>query len=130
MIRLLIRLLLSLASSALGLLAAAWLLDDFRLSVSGFVTAVVVFTIAQSILTPFILKVARNSAPPLLGGIGIVATLVALIVAALFPDGLVISGIRTWILASLVVWFVTALGGWALLAYFLSEKRSGKNAAN
>ena len=109
MIRILLRVVVFVASAALGLLAAALLLPQVELSPSGFVTAVVVFALAQSILSPFILKLAARSAPAFLGGVGILSTFVALIVATLFPGGLQIDGWRAWVLAPVVVWLVTAL---------------------
>lgn len=110
MIRILLRALILLASAALGILAAWWLLDgSFRVSAGGFVTAVVVFTVAQSVLSPFIAKTAARYAPAFLGGIGLVSTFVALLLASLLPGGLEVSGVRAWILGTMVVWLVTAL---------------------
>lgn len=113
-----IRFLLSLVShfvmSALALLLANWILPQVTLHLSGFIVAVLVFALAQSILTPFVVNLARKYASALLGGIGLVSTLLALWVATLFPDGIEISGLG-WVLAPLVVWIVTALGGWILM---------------
>lgn len=110
MAKLLIRGAIFLASAALGLLAASWLLeDDFRLSASGFVLAVVIFAVAQSVLAPFIAKMAARFAPAFLGGIGLVSTFVALLIASLVGGGLAISGVRTWIMGTAVVWLVTAI---------------------
>ena len=79
------------------------------------VVAVVIFALAQLILTPFVFTMARKYAPALLGGIGIVSTLIALIVASVFGgDALSISGSATWIAASLIVWLVSSLGTWLL----------------
>jgi len=128
MIRFLIRAAIFLATAALGLLVASWLLPDFQITPSGFIVAVVVFAIAQSILAPFIFNVARRNAPALLGGIGLVSTFVALLIASLFPGGIQISGIATWIIATLIVWLITALGGWALPLLLLKD-RVGQNSS-
>lgn len=122
MIRLLIRAGIYIATAAIGLIIASLLLSRVTLSLSGFVVAVGVFALAQSLLSPFIFNQARQHAAPLLGGIGLVSTLVALIIASLFPGGLTISGLSTWVLAALVVWIVGALGGWILPALLLKEK--------
>lgn len=122
MIRLLIRVAVLLGSSALGLLVARLLLDGFHVSASGFVTAVIVFTAAQAILAPFIFSVARKHASALLGGIGLVSTFVALLIASLFTGGLRLNGVSTWISATLVVWLVTALGGW-LIPLMIAKNR-------
>jgi len=123
MIRLLIRALIFLVSAALGLLAASWLLEDaFRLTASGFIVAVLVFTVAQSVLSPFIAKTTARFAPSFLGGIGLVSTLVALVLATLIGGGLQITGARGWILGTVVVWLVTAIGTLVLPMIFLREK--------
>ncbi|HEY0186161.1 MAG TPA: phage holin family protein [Cellulomonas sp.] len=132
MVRLLLRVLINLATAAIGLLVAAWLVDGVRVTAAGFVVAVVVFAAAQAILSPFIFNIARQHAAPILGGIGLVSTLVALLVATLFSGGLTISGVLAWVLAPLVVWIVTALGGWVLGALVLknrAERRREKRAA-
>ena len=122
MIRLLIRTGINLATAALGLLIASWVIDGVTLSTSGFIVAVVVFAIAQTILGPFVFNLARQYANAILGGIGLVTTLLALFIATLFPGGLRIDGVTAWVLAPLVVWIVTALGGWILAILFLKEK--------
>jgi hypothetical protein len=109
MLRILLRVLVFLGSAALGLLAAAWLLPAVDLSPVGFVTAVVVFAVAQSLLVPVVSRIAARAAPAFLGGIGLVSTVIALFVATLFPNGLHITGWRAWVLAPVVVWLVTAL---------------------
>lgn len=119
MMRPLVRGVLFLCTCAIGLLVASWLLEDFRVSTSGFVTAVLVFAVAQSILSPFILNLTRKYAPALLGGFGLISTLVALILASNLTDGLTIRGATTWVLGTFTVWIVTALGTWLLpLAVF------------
>ncbi|MBD3781021.1 phage holin family protein [Cellulomonas sp. ES6] len=123
MVIFLIRVAIFLGSAALGLGAAALLVDDVHLGVSGFVTAVVVFTAVQAVLTPFIATMARRYANAFLGGVGLVSTWVALLVASAFTDGLRISGgVVTWIAAVVIVWLVTALATW-LLPMVLLRKR-------
>lgn len=126
MVRFLISVVIFLATAALGLAIAAWVLPDVTVHLTGFVVAVVVFAVAQSILSPFVFSMARKYAPRLLGGIGLVSTLLALWVATLFRDGLAISGVTTWVLAALIVWVVTALGAWVLPLLLLRE-RSAKD---
>lgn len=123
MIHFMIRAAIFLATAALGLLAAALILPDFQLSLSGLLVAIIVFALAQSILAPFIFKVARRYAPALVGGIGLVSTFVALLISSLVGDGLAITGIGTWILGTLIVWLVTALGAW-LLPLIAFKKRA------
>ena len=122
MVRILIRAVIFLVSAALGLLVASWLLDDFVVTSSGFVTTVVVFALAQSILAPFIAKMTNRYAPAFLGGIGLLSTYVALLIATIVGDGLQITGAQTWILATLIVWLVTALATLLLPLIFLRNK--------
>lgn len=126
MIRLLIRAAIFVGTAALGLLVASVVLPDVQISLSGFLVSVGVFALAQSILAPFIFNMARQYAPAMLGGIGLVSTFVALLIASLVPGGLTITGISTWVLATLVVWIVTALGGWLLPLLLLKNRVSGR----
>ena len=60
MVRFLIRAAIYLVTAALGLLVASWILPDFHIEWGGFLVAVAVFAIAQSVLSPFIFNVARK----------------------------------------------------------------------
>lgn len=106
-----------------GSWAAVWLLPDMSVTTAGILTAVVVFAIAQSVLAPFLAKIAASNAPAFLGGIGLVSTFVALVIASVF-GGLHISGWRTLVLATMVVWLVTALAT-LLLPLVVLRKKSG-----
>ncbi|MBC9955391.1 phage holin family protein [Leucobacter sp. cx-42] len=132
MIRFLLNLVSHVISAAAALLIANWILPQVTVHAAGFVVAVLVFALAQSVLSPFIFNLARQYASAILGGIGLVSTLVALWVATLFPDGLTISGLG-WVLAPLVVWIVTALGGWILMGLVfkrtLQKHEQGKKGA-
>ena len=125
MIRFLIRTAIYLGSAALGILAAVWLQPEVSVSASGFVITVVVFAVAQTVLAPFIMRVAARNAPAFMGGIGLVSTFAALLVASLF-GGLSISGWRTWILATIIVWLVTALATVLLPMVLLRDEITGR----
>ncbi len=62
MVLLLLRAAIFLGSAALGLLAAAWLVPGVSVSANGFIVAVVLFALAQAILSPFILKIVSRYA--------------------------------------------------------------------
>lgn len=110
MIRLLIRVLVYFGSAAIGIVAASLVLDDFHVEPTGFVTAVVVYAVLQSVLTPFVTKMAATSATAFLGGTGLVASFLALAAAVALGDSLSISGgIGVWVAATVIVWLVTAL---------------------
>lgn len=108
--RILVRALVFLGSAALGLLAAALVLDDVEVTASGFVITAVIFAVVQSLATPFLEKLARDKARALLGGVGVFAALIALLVASLVGNALTVTGgPLTWVLAALIVWVVTAI---------------------
>ena len=126
MIMFLLRAAIFLVSAAVGLIAADLILPDFTIDWRdwwGFVLAIVIFAVLQSVLAPWLARVAQRNAPALLGGIGIVSTFVALLVVVLIPGaGLTISGVVTWILAPVIVWIVTALATILLPALFIKKK--------
>jgi hypothetical protein len=124
MTRLLLRAAVFLGSAAIGLVAAAWLVHGVRVSVWGFVGAVVIFAVAQAILTPLIGKLATRYASAFVGGIGLVSTLVALVLASVLTRGLAISGTASWVGATVVVWLVTALATVVLGKFVVPAKTS------
>jgi MFS-type transporter involved in bile tolerance (Atg22 family) len=128
MIRLLVRTVVALLSTAVGLIVAALLIDDFNLSVTGFVVAVVVFTIAFALMQPFLAVQLRRAPAAVLGGVSLIATLVSLVVTVLLTDGLSIDSASAWILGTLVVWLAALLAGVILpllgLKKYLGERRA------
>lgn len=110
MIRFLIRTLIFFVSAAVGLLVAAALLDDVTVTASGFFIVVVVFAVIQTIIAPFLARVAQRNASALLGGIGLISTFVALVLAVLIGDSLTIDGgAVNWLATTVIVWLATAL---------------------
>lgn len=124
MIRFLLSFLVNLITATVGIVLAAWIIPGVNLEFGGVIVAILVFAVAQGVLGPFVFNMARQYASAILGGIGLVTTWLALFIASLFPAGLRIDGITSWVLAALVVWVVTALGGW-ILGYLLITKRLG-----
>ncbi|SPM28579.1 hypothetical protein [Mycobacterium terramassiliense] len=110
----LLRAIVLLASWSIGLLVAARVVPNVSVSVSGFVVAVVLFTAAQATLSLAIVRLPRAYASLLLGGTGLVLTLVALALAAVFTDGLTIRGAASWAAAIVVVWLITTIGAISL----------------
>ncbi|WP_342000705.1 phage holin family protein [Microbacterium sp. LWH7-1.2] len=126
MLTLLIRALIFLVSAALGLIAADLLLPGFFLHWNdwwGILLAVVIFAVLQSVLAPWLFKITRRHANALIGGIGLLSTFVALLIAVLIPAaGIGIDGPVAWIIGTLVVWLVTALATWLLPPLFIKNK--------
>jgi putative membrane protein len=129
MIRLIITFVIQLASNALGLVVAASILDEMELSTSGFLVAVVIFTLVYMLMQPFFTQLALSKASALRGGVALVATLIALVVTEFVTDGLQISGAATWIEATVIVWLISLLGVLILPLIFLRnrvEDRKGR----
>lgn len=126
MITLLFRTLIYLVSAGIGLIVADLVLPGFQIQWDkwwGFVICIVIFTILQSILSPWIAKLADRYAPVLMGGIGIFSTLVALIVVVLLPiGGLRIVDITGWLLGAVIVWLISAIGTVLLPLIFLKRE--------
>lgn len=128
MVRLLVRLLLALLGSALGLWIASLLLDDMSISGAAFVIAVVIFTVVTVVLQPLITKMAVQNAPALQGSSALVTTLLALIITDLVSDGLSISGLTTWVLATIIVWLATMLAAVILPMFLFKELLDERNS--
>lgn len=127
MIMFLLRALIFLVSAAVGLIVADIVLPGFVIdwrSPLGFILAIVIFAVLQSVLAPWLARVAQRNAPALLGGIGIVSTFVALVVVVLIPGaGLTIGAPWwTWVIAPVIVWLVTALATLFLPMIFIKKK--------
>lgn len=126
MLTLLIRALIFLVSAALGLIVADLVLEGFYLHWNdwwGILLAVVIFAVLQSVLAPWLLKITRRHAHALIGGIGLLSTFVALLIAVLIPAaGIGIDGPVAWIIGTLIVWLVTALATWLLPPLFIKNK--------
>jgi hypothetical protein len=129
MITLLLRAVVFLASAAVGLIVADIVLPGFTHRLAepvGFLLAIVIFAVLQSVLAPWLARVAQRNAPAFLGGIGIVSTFVALVVTALIPGAGLTIGLPwwTWIVAPMIVWVVTAIAAFLLPAVLLKKKEA------
>lgn len=126
MIRLLARLIINILANAVGLLAAAAILDGFNVDGLSFAIAVLIFSLATTILGPLITKIALTNAPYLMGGIALVTTLVGLIITTVVSDGISVSGISTWLLATLIIWLFSIIGS-LLLPLVIFKKTMEKH---
>ena len=117
----LLRAVVLLTSWAIGLLVAAWVVPGVSVSVLGFIVAVLLFSVAQEMLSLPILRLPRAYASLLLGGTGLVLTVVALSLASVLTHGLTIRGTASWFAATIVVWLVTTLGAISLPGALVRE---------
>lgn len=127
MVRILISLVIRLGASAVGLLVAAWILDDMTVDPTAFLIAVALFTGVLVLVQPLITSIAVKQAPVLMGGTALVATLVSLIVTTLISDGLSITGLGTWVAATVIVWLAALLAGLLLPLIFVKSKVADSN---
>jgi hypothetical protein len=102
-------------------------LDDMEINVTGFIVALVIFTIALALLQPFLANMLRKGGSAALGGVALIATLASLIITDLVSDGLEISGVATWLAAAVIVWAAAILAAFILpylgLKKYLAERR-------
>jgi len=120
--QILLRAVVLLGSWAIGLMVAAWVVPGVSVSASGFIVAVVLFSVAQATLSLLILKLPHGYASLVLGGTGLALTLAALGLASALTHGLSIRGIESWAAATVVVWLVTTIGAISLPDVFVRGK--------
>lgn len=106
MIRLIASAVLSVLANALALVVSAQILPGMALGVSGFVVAVLIFTVAAVLVEPLLRQMALRNAPALLGSSALVATLASLVVTAIVSDSLRIDSALDWVLATVLVWAI------------------------
>lgn len=127
-----IRALTFVVSVAAGLILADLLLEGFHIDWTdwwGFVLAVLIFALIQSILAPIVSRLTRRHAPALLGGIGIISAFVSIVLVVLIPGaGIGISQPLAWVMAPLIVWIVTALATWLVPPLFIKEDRDARSS--
>ena len=112
-------------AAAAGLLLSLWWVPGFDMQTPGFIVAVLVVVLAQAALTPLVSRAAQRYAPAFLGGTGLIAALLALLVAGLFPGGVSVSGVGDWVLSALILWVTCAVGS-LVAASLVSRQHTGR----
>ena len=125
MAQILLRAVLVLGAWAIGLALAAWVVPGVSVSASGFIVAVVVFSVAHAIVSLALLKLPSGYASLFLGGTALVLTLVAFVLASAFTHGFRISGLISWVGATFLVWLVATIP--AVVQLFVGDKASSSN---
>ena len=105
-------------ANAAGLLLAALVLPGFRIGITAFIFATLLFSGIEIILKPLILKLSKKSLPALEGGIALVTTFVGLFITSILLSGMEIGGISNWLAATLLVWLGALIAG-AVLPRFM-----------
>ena len=127
MVRLALSTLVQLIANAIGLVVAAYVLDDMDLEASGFLVAVLVFTLVNVLVLPLVQKTALTKSSALMGSTALVAALIALIVTVVVTDGLRIEGLGAWLLATIIVWGA-ALAATLLLPVLVFKRLRQENS--
>lgn len=115
----LVRAVARLAAWTIGLLVAAWVVPGVTVSASGVIFAVVIFSLAQTTLSLWILKLPHGWAPLVLGSTGFVLTVAAMELASVFTHGLSVFGMASWLAATILVWLMTTIGAILLPEVYL-----------
>ena len=124
----LIRIGIHLLANAIGLIVAAWILEGMTITGAAFVIAVLIFTAVEVVADPLVTKIAITSLPALRGGVALVTTFLGLLITTWLSSGLQIDGVRTWVLATLVVWLAALIAD-LLLPVILVKKAVDRRTA-
>lgn len=126
MLRLLAHIVLELLANAVGLLVAAALLDGFSIDAVSFIIVIAIYTGLKFVLGPLVFKLSIQYLPAFKGGIALVTTFVGLFITNLITDGLSISGLSTWVVATLIVWLFGVIASLVLPLFIFKEVISDK----
>jgi len=112
------------AVAVVALLVASLVLDDFDISTIAFPLVALIYTVIAMIAQPGIEKLLEDRGWWASAAVGLIAAFVALLVTDLITDDLEISGIGTWILATVIVWIAGVLAN-LLLGRWLYRRIAG-----
>ena len=79
-------------ANAVGLMVAAYVLDDMTITGAAFITAVLIFTVVEILIDPLLMQIALTKATALRGSVALITTFIGLIVTSWISDGLSIKG--------------------------------------
>ena len=105
---LILRLVVSLISSAVAFIVADVLLDDFVVSYPlGLIIPVALFTVATVLLGPVVSAMVEKYATWASIAVGLIITFLALLITDLVSDKLTIEGVGTWVIGTAIVWLAS-----------------------
>jgi hypothetical protein len=99
-----LRVVFAVIANAIALLIAAAVLDGVSINASGFLLAVIIFSIASVVVTPIATWIVIRRVRALVGVVGLVSTFVVLLITDLLSDGFSIDGAADWLFTVLIVW--------------------------
>jgi putative membrane protein len=97
-------------------------LDDMTTDPTSFVIAVGIFTVVAFVTQPLMTSLAIKHVNALAGATALVTTFVSLVVTTLVTDGLAISGLTTWIAATVIVWLAELVAALLLPVIFVKNR--------
>jgi hypothetical protein len=103
-VRIIARIAVGLVTSAIALAVAWLLLDDFDMDIVAFPVVVVIFTVVGAFTHPVIEAMIEKNVQLLASFVGLVVAFLTLLITDVISSDLSISGVTTWVLASLIVW--------------------------
>jgi hypothetical protein len=107
--RLAIRFACSLIGIAVGLLLSDAVLSKFTINVTALIEATLLFWVVHLGVQVLALRVLiRQPSIALAGLLALASTIVALIIVNAIVSGLYIHGLKTYVLATLIIWLTTA----------------------
>ena len=115
-----------LIANAVGLLVAVLILPGFRIDLSAFVVAVLIFSVLQTVAGPLLTRLSMKQFPELIGGIALVTVLFGLIVTNLLMSRMEIGGISNLLAATVLVWIGSLIAGILIPIYVFKQLRDGK----
>ena len=110
-----------LGANAVGMLLAIILLPGFTITPTGFIVAVAIFSIIQSVGGPMVTKMSLKKLPQLMGGIALVVIFIGLFITQLLVPGMSMGGIANWLAATLLVWIGSLTASILLPLYVFKE---------
>ena len=124
--RFLASIIVALVTSAIALLVAALLLDDFSISAGMFPVVVVVFAAILVVARAATETIVNKNAHVLSSFVGLIGAFIALLITDLVSDNLTIEGFGTWVAATVIVWLGMVLAN-LILARWLFRKIAGRD---
>jgi hypothetical protein len=124
-----IRLGSSLVGIAVGLLLSGALLSKFSIDATAVVEATLIFWVVHLGVSFVALRVlVREPSVALAGLLALASTIVSLIIVNAIVSGLYISGLQTYVLATVIIWAATALSdtlGKRMIRARRAERKAG-----
>jgi putative membrane protein len=104
MMRMIAGVVVRVVTAFVALLLTAALLEDFNIAVFGYPIVLAIFVLVSLVARPALETIIDENVQWAASFVGLVAAFVSLLVTDLISDDLEISGVTTWVLASLIVW--------------------------